>query len=109
MALRTDGSYEKIKVDFDTLEGLYAPLGCDRINAISTQKLRDISERLGFAVVMYCDERAMQKALAENETAAALSGYDTILGDVVICGFKNDYAPLYKDELEELLEMLEEL
>ena len=105
--LRADGTYEKITVDFDTLEGLYAPIDCDRINIISTQGLREVSARLGFTVVMYCDERGMQKGLPENDRAAALSGYDTIWGDVVICGFKDDYAPLCKDETEEVLALLE--
>ena len=105
--LRTDGSYEKIKVDFSSLEGLYAPLACERINTISTQKLKDISEKLGFTVVMYCDERGMQKHLQENTVAANLSGYDVIWGDTIICGFKKDYAPLYKDELNDICELLE--
>jgi len=106
--LRANGSYEKIKVDFGSLEGLYAPIGCDRINIISTQKLKNLSDRLGFTVVMYCDERGMLKQLEENEVAAELSGYDVIWGDVIICGFKDDCAPLYKDEVEEVCEMLAE-
>ena len=81
--LRADGSYEKIKVDFTTTEGLYAPLGCERVNAVSTQKLRTLSAKLGFTVVMYCDERGMQKHLAENYVASTISGYDIIFGDVV--------------------------
>lgn len=106
--LRADGSYERITVDFDTLEGLYAPIDCDRINIISTRALRDVSDRLGFTVVMYCDERGMQKNLPENARAAEISGYDVIWGDVVICGFKDDYAPLCTDEIEEVCEFLYE-
>ncbi|MBE6594825.1 MAG: hypothetical protein E7644_03380 [Ruminococcaceae bacterium] len=105
--LRADGSYERIKVDFDTLEGLYAPLGCDRINIISTESVRNISEMLGFTVVMYCDERGMQKRLPENGQAALMSGYDVIFGNVVICGFKKDYVPLYKHEVEAVCKMLD--
>jgi hypothetical protein len=70
--------------------------------------MRDLSERLGFTVVMYCDERGMRKGLPENETAAALSGYDVIWGDVVICGFRKDYAPLFEDEVEAVCELLDE-
>lgn len=107
--LRTDGSLEPITVDFTTLEGLYAPLGCDRLNIISTLKTRELSDRLGFTVVMYCDERGMMKSLKENSRAAYLSGYDVIFGDVVICGFDRDYAPLGTDEIEEALDELEDL
>lgn len=106
--LRADGTHERVKVDFTTLEGLYAPLGCDRINAISTQALRDLSDRLGFTVVMYCDERGMSKGLPENTVAASLSGYDVIFGDVVVCGFEKDYAPLGEDELEDICTLLME-
>ena len=105
--LRADGSFERIKVDFSTLEGLYAPIGCDRLNIISTARLREISNGLGFTVVMYCDERGMMKNLPENEIAAALSGYDVIFGDVVICGFDKDYAPLYSDEIDDVCELLD--
>lgn len=106
--LRADGSFEKIKVDFDSLEGLYAPIGCDRLNIISTQGMNDLSDKLGFTVVMYCDERGMQKELPENELAARISGYEVIWGDVVICGFTNDYAPLYKDEVVAVCEFLKD-
>ena len=106
--LRTDGSYAPIEVDFTTLEGLYAPIGCDRLNIISTQRLRTLSDRLGFTVVMYCDERGMLKSLRENGVAAELSGYEVIFGDVVICGFDRDYSPLCTDEVEEVLDMLKE-
>lgn len=105
--LRTDGSHKTLKVDFDSLDGLYAPIGCERINTISTQRLKSISDKLGFPIVMYCDERGMHKQLPENPVAANLSGYDVIWGDVVICGFTNDYAPLYKDEIEEVLGLLD--
>ena len=51
----------------------------------------------------------MMKHLTENIMAADLSGYEVIYGDVIICGFKDDYAPLYKDELDEVCELLENL
>ncbi|MBE6548412.1 MAG: hypothetical protein E7667_06020 [Ruminococcaceae bacterium] len=105
--LTFDGSFERVKVDFSSLEGLRAPLDCERVNAISTEKLRGLSDKLGFTVVMYCDERGMMKHLNENVMAADLSGYEVIFGDVIICGFKDDYAPLYKDELDEVWELLE--
>lgn len=105
--LRTDGSLEPITVDFTTLEGLYAPINCSRLNIISTQKLRTLSDRLGFTVVMYCDERGMMKNLKENSKAAYLSGYDVIFGDVVICGFDRDYAPLETDEIADVLDELD--
>ncbi len=104
--LRADGSYKRITVDFDTLQGLYAPLNCDRINAISTRRLSDISMSLGFSVVMYCDERGMPKHLPENKVAAELSGYQVLWGDVVICGFKKDYAPLSKDQIAKVEKLL---
>ncbi|MBQ8388826.1 MAG: SEL1-like repeat protein [Clostridia bacterium] len=104
--LRADGTFDKIKVDFGSLAGLYAPLGCDRINIISTPSVRNISDMLGFTVVMYCDERGMQKRLPENGRAALMSGYDVIFGDAVICGFKDDYVPLYRHEVEAVCEML---
>ena len=104
--LRTDGSFEKIKVDFSTPEGLHEPIECDRFNIISTQKLRNLSDKLGFSVVMYCDERGMMKNLPENERAAELSGYDVLWGDVVICGFIKDLAPLSESELDEVCKLL---
>ena len=105
--LRADGSYERIKADFESAEGLRNPLGCDRINIVSTVRLRELSDKLGFTVVMYCDERGMMKHLPENAIAANLSGYDVIWGDAVICGFQNDCAPLFKDEIEEVLGLLD--
>ena len=105
--LRADGSCERITVDFDTLEGLYAPLDCDRVNIISTQKLKELSDKLGFTVVMYCDEKGTQKQLPENRRAAELSGYDVIWGDVVVCGFEKDYAPFSAYETGKAIAFLE--
>lgn len=105
--LRTDGSYEKVQVDFSTLDGIHEAIDCDRINIISTSQLRNISEMLSLRIVMYCDERGMLKGLDENPVAAQLSGYDVLWGDVIICGFDKDIAPLYADELEELCEYLD--
>ncbi len=107
--LRADGSYETVKVDFDSLEGLCKPIGCERINAISTQKLRNVSDKLGFPIVMYCDERGLWKNLPENPIAADLSGYDVIPGDVIVCGFGDDYRLIYKDEIEEVMSFLDAL
>jgi len=36
-----------------------------------------------------------------------MSGYDVIFGNVVICGFKKDYVPLYKHEVEAVCKMLD--
>ena len=38
--------------------------------------------------------------------AGDMSGYDVIFGDAVICGFKDDYVPLYRHEVEAVCEML---
>ena len=108
--LRADGSFERILVDFDSLDGLYAPIGCTGINILSTERLREISERLAFTVVMYCDRRGMERDLPPNFIASRLTGYDVIWGDVVITGFENgDYHALFRDEADDVCAFLETL
>ena len=98
--MKTSGELECITVDFDTLEGLYAPLNSSGVSALSTQRLRELSDALGFTVVMYCDRHGAEKRLAENERAAELTGYDVIFGNTVVCSFSKDYAPFTAEQLD---------
>ena len=101
--LSFDCSYERIRVDFGSDDGLFAPLGCGSIRLISMQAL---SDELGFTVVMYCDGNGDAACSEKNLIACDLSGYENVFGNAVICGFGEEYTPLSGDELTQLCEVL---
>ncbi len=83
--------------DFSTSASLGKPIDADRISIISTENMKKLTERLGseISLVGFCDRHGAEKHLRENERAEELSGYPTLVGDCVICGYEsNDYVPL---------------
>ena len=101
--LTVDCSYERIRIDFDSEGGLFAPLGCDGIRLVPMQAL---SDELGFTVVMYCDRDGDAGCAVRNFIACDLSGEENLCGSVVICGFEDECVPLSGDELTQLCEVL---
>ncbi len=80
--------------DFSSYEGLGVPLGCDRINIVSTMGMRYLSRLVGEVVVGYVDAFGQPKELLNNAVMSTISGYHYLAGNCVVCGFEKDYVPL---------------
>ncbi len=80
--------------DFSTSESLGKYIDCDRIDIISTPKMKKLSDMMLETLVGYCDGHGYQKKLCSNSVMQNLSGYLSIRGSCVICGYDKDYIPL---------------
>ncbi len=104
----TGASYGVEVKGWSTYEEIGEPIGCDRLDIVSTQKMRDLSRRLGFTVIGYVDKNGYSKDLDENSRMQWLSGYDVLLGDALLCGWTgNDCGPLTEDQVDILLAYLQ--
>ncbi len=93
--------------DFSTYEGLGAPINCERIDIISTQRMREVSDYFGVTIVGYIDKYAYQNEIINNGIMCDLSGYEYLPGPCMLCGFENnDYAPLHYDDAERIYDFL---
>ncbi len=80
--------------DFSCYEGLGVPLGCERINIVSTKGVKKLSLISKESVVGYVDADGQAKELLNNSKMSTISGYNYLAGVCIICGFDGDYKPL---------------
>ncbi len=92
----TGGKSKPIYIeDFSSAESLGKPLGCDRVDIISTKGMKYFSFATPQIVVGYTDSCGRVKELINNSVMSTLSGYSYLAGDCVLCGYDEDgYQPL---------------
>ncbi len=110
LRLTVFGDLEPVWVeDFSTSRGLGAAIGfgCERINAVSTRRLQELSALVGFPLIGYVDAYGYDKNHVPNRLLQGLSGYDLLLGPGILCLWRdNDYAPLETGQVEALVRTL---
>ncbi len=80
--------------DFSTYEGMGTPIGCNRLDIVSTRGMQAFSKLFGNALVGYVDRNGQAKELLNNSIMSSISGYDYLAGSCIICGFESDAVPL---------------
>ena len=95
-AIRISDRVEKVELDFASDESLKESLGFARLYTIHTAKTNEMSQRLGFHIGGYCDDRGR----GGPALAASLVGYECLPSDVVLFKMDEKYNPLPLNEEE---------
>ena len=95
-AIRISDRVEKVELDFASDESLKEGLGFARPYTIHTAKTNEMSQRLGFHIGGYCDDRGR----GGPALAASLVGYECLPSDVVLFKMDEKYSPLPLNEEE---------
>ena len=103
-AIRVSNQVEKIELDFSTYEGLQETSGVKRFYTIHTEKTNQMTEKLGFHVGGFCDDRGR----GGPRLAAEISGYEYLPSDLFLCKMDSryDYLPLSEAEVDALFDLL---
>ena len=97
-AIRVSDHYEKICLEFGNYTKIKEDCGFKRLYTIHTASTNALSDKLGFHIIGFCDERGT----GGPGLAANLAGYEELPSDLILCRTdkKYDYLPLTPSELE---------
>ncbi|MBO4541305.1 MAG: hypothetical protein J5736_04945, partial [Bacilli bacterium] len=103
-AIRLGSKIEKVTIDFADLESLKKSSGFSRLYTIHTAKTNQMSQKLGFHVGGFCDDRGK----GGSAFAAYLVGYDSLPSDAILCKMDSqyEYLPFNQEELDSLFDLL---
>ncbi len=90
--VRTNGDVEKIYVDLSNRSEILNLLDCKRVNIIHTHGMANLTKVLGsyVSIVGYCDANGYYTNKNDNPIIQQISGYDTIIGDVLLCALNHE-------------------
>ena len=99
-AIRVGETIEKVHVDFSSFESLKESTNFERLYTIHTKETIAISEKLGFHVAGFCDDRGE----GGPKLAAEIAGYPSLPSDLILCLMddKYNFLPLDEGQLETL-------
>ncbi|MCR5078960.1 MAG: hypothetical protein K6B65_03450 [Bacilli bacterium] len=95
---------EAVEIDFSTFDSIVESSGFKRPYTIHSPTTIALSNRLGFHVGGFCDDRGG----GGPDLAAEIAGYDYLPSNLILCkmDFSYNFLPLSEDEVDAVIKGL---